>query len=122
MYFFAEEAQHTAYLLQRNMPTAKLFDDENFDQVSGRIDAVAAVSPRHNDALFIPPLQLARCDASQVENIAGGEAVCQHKAADDLKHFGREMFDAILNPAMPGVNASVVSFRELSYSLGNRGH
>ena len=32
------------------------------------------------------------------------------------------MFDAILTPAMPGVNPSVVSCSELSYSIGNCGH
>src|SRR5271170_44106 len=79
VHFPAQEAQNAAHLLQRYMFAAKFFDDEDFDQIGRRIDAVAALALWDNNALFIPPLQLARGDAGQFKNIAGGEAVSQHR-------------------------------------------
>ena len=79
VHLFTQEAEDAAHLLQRDVFTAKLFDDEDFNQVGGRVNAVATFALGHDNALFIPPLQLARGDASQFQNISGGEAVCQHR-------------------------------------------
>src|SRR5215467_6854606 len=122
MHFLAQETQHTADLLQRDMPATKFFDDEDFDQICGRVDTVAALALGHDDALFIPPLQLARGDACEIKDIACAEAVCQHRRPVTSKHFCCEMFDAIFHPAVAGVNPSLVFSSNLSYSTGNCGH
>ena len=102
--FIREEAKYSAYLLQGDAASTKLFNDENVDQVLCGIDAKATETLRHDDTTLIPPLQLTGGDPGQRRNLARAETPFGHRGQRLSKHFVAEMFEDIFALRRAAVN------------------
>src|SRR6185312_15670472 len=71
--FLLQKADYFADSLQGEALAPQLADDRYFREIFEGVQAAMAFSYRHNDAALIPPLQLARCNAGQLDYIAGCE-------------------------------------------------
>jgi hypothetical protein len=68
-----QKADDLADSLERETFAPQLADHRYFREIFKGIQAAVAFSYRDDDAALIPPLQLARSDAGQLDDIAGCE-------------------------------------------------
>jgi len=72
-----QQFQHAADALQAYAAAAQIAEYGEFDKIFGGVKAAMSLAGGRHNALLIPPLQLAWCEAGALANLAGCEA-CAH--------------------------------------------
>lgn len=68
-----QEPDHPAHALQREAAAAELANDGQGDESIPVVNAASPLASGGHDAVFVPPLQLARSDPSQGHHVVGCE-------------------------------------------------
>src|SRR6185437_9929129 len=73
--FLLQEPHNSAHPLQGEALASQFANNGNFREILERIDTTMPIASRNHQPALVPPLQLARSDASQSNDVAGCETV-----------------------------------------------
>jgi hypothetical protein len=89
----AEKGDDSSHALQRESAAAKLADDSGAHQLIPAVDATMSLAGRLYQTALIPPLQLARADSGERNDLVAGELPF-HLTSTWFKQKAEKMFRA----------------------------